>query len=86
MGAGDGRNQILVGRKLIVYSVSIRCRTAAIRKFFERLHSEDQVRVRQLFESAVREKSGFRNGLSNCSSGVRSGTSTRSVIRLAMRR
>ena len=28
-------------------------------KFFERLHSEDQVRVRQLFESAIREKTDF---------------------------
>ena len=28
-------------------------------KFFERLHSEDQVRVRQLFESATREKTDF---------------------------
>jgi PAS domain S-box-containing protein len=28
-------------------------------KFFERLHSEDQVRVRQLFEKAIREKTDF---------------------------
>src|SRR6476660_928247 len=28
-------------------------------KFFERLHAEDQVRVRQLFESAIREKTYF---------------------------
>src|SRR6476620_2798055 len=28
-------------------------------KFFERLHAEDQVRVRQLFESAIREKTDF---------------------------
>src|SRR6476660_2875703 len=28
-------------------------------KFLERLHSEDQVRVRQLFESAIREKTDF---------------------------
>src|SRR5882724_7483478 len=28
-------------------------------KFFERLHSEDQVRVRELFESAIREKTDF---------------------------
>ena len=50
-------------------------------KFFERLHSEDQVRVRQLFESAIREKRISKPTTELFIRAVRSGISTRSVIR-----
>ena len=60
MGAGYGRNQVLVGGDVIASLVSIRhAGPPRFETFFERLCSEDQDRVRELFENAVREKADF---------------------------
>ena len=53
--------------------------------FFERLYSEDQVRVRELFENAIREKTDFETDYRIVHPGGAIRTSTRSVIRFAMR-